>query len=146
MPERRIIKNQTKVTTKGSTVHIESPNGQSKPKISIIVGPDEVVSGFVGFLREHAIVGLAVGFVIATQVQAIVKQLTDGFINPLFTLFFGGKTLTTRTFTLHFHGRHADFVWGSVVYALIDFLFVMAVIYAIIKLFNLDKLDKPKSS
>src|SRR5438270_6152219 len=103
MPERRIIKNhQTKVTTKGSTVHIESPKGQPKPKVSVIVGPDEVVSGFVGFLREHAIVGLAVGFVIATQVQSVVKQLTDGFINPLFTLFFGGKTLTTRTFTLHF--------------------------------------------
>lgn len=137
---------ETKVITSGGTVRIHSPVGRpghKPPKVSIIVAPDEVVHGFVGFLREHAIVGLAVGFVIATQVQALVKQLISSFIDPLFTLFFG-ESLSKRTFTLHFHGHAANFGWGGFVYYLLDFLFVLAAIYAIIKLFKLDKLDKAK--
>lgn len=103
------------------------------------------VNGFVDFLREHAIVGLAVGFVLGTQVQTVVKQLISSFIDPLFKLILpGDKTLSARTFTLHFDGRHANFGWGAVVYALIDFIFVAVAIYAIIKMFKLDKLDKKK--
>lgn len=136
---------ETKVTTTGNTVKIETPTrkGQRKPKVSVIVAPDEVVHGFVGFLREHAIVGLAVGFVVATQVQALAKQLIASFIDPLFKLFFG-QALSERTLTLHFHHRSAQFGWGLFMYMLLDFLFVLAVIYLIIKVFKLDKLDKPK--
>ncbi|HUC88380.1 MAG TPA: MscL family protein, partial [Candidatus Binatia bacterium] len=66
------------------------------------------------------------------------------FINPLFVLIFpGNQTLSARTFTLHLDGRHADFGWGAVVFTIIDFVFIAIVIYAIIKLFKLDKLDKP---
>lgn len=117
-------------------------------KSMIDIAPDvfsQPVSGFVMFLREHAIVGLAIGFVIGTQVQSMVKQLTDSFINPLFALLFSGnKSLAARTFTLHFGGRHANFGWGAFAYALLDFLFVLAVLYTLIKLFGLDKLDKKK--
>src|SRR5579863_4219878 len=51
------------------------------------------VGGFVNFLREHAIVGLAVGFVLATQVQSVVKQLINSFIEPLFQLITGNENL-----------------------------------------------------
>ncbi|HEY8999490.1 MAG TPA: MscL family protein [Candidatus Saccharimonadales bacterium] len=113
------------------------------------VTPDvlaQPVGGFVTFLREHAIVGLAVGFVIGSQVQGLVKQATDSFINPLFELLFSGnKALSMRTFTLHFGSRHANFAWGALAYDLMDFLFVLLAIYIVIKLFSLDKLDKKKS-
>ena len=116
-------------------------------KSVIGVTPDvfsQPVNGFVIFLREHAIVGLAVGFVVGTQVQTVVKQVTDSFINPLFALFFSGnETLAARTFTLHFGNRHANFGWGAVAYALLDFLFVLAVLYALIRISKLDKLDTP---
>jgi large-conductance mechanosensitive channel len=97
----------------------------------------------VGFIREHAIVGLAVGFVIGTQVQTVVKQLVASFIDPAFELLFGSN-LTNATYTWHFHGRYANFGWGAFVYGLLDFLFVLIAIYALIKFFKLDKLDKPK--
>lgn len=101
------------------------------------------VGGFVNFLREHAIVSLAVGFVLGTQVQAVVKQFISSFIDPLSVLIFpGNTTLSARTFTLHLDGRHASFGWGAVVYALLDFLFIAIIIYAVIKIFQLDKLDK----
>ena len=117
-------------------------------KSVIDIAPDvfsQPVSGFVMFLREHAIVGLAIGFVIGTQVQAVVKQITDSFINPLFALLFSGnKSLAARTFTLHFGRRHANFGWGAFAYTLLDFLFVLAVLYTLIKVSKLDKLDKKK--
>ena len=100
------------------------------------------VAGFVTFLRERAVVGLAIGFVIGTQAQAVVKQLIDSLINPLFGLVVQGKTLKDLTFTLHLGNRSAPLGWGALVYTLLDFLFILATIYAVIKLFQLDKLDK----
>lgn len=109
----------------------------------IISSEAKTLNGFVSFLRENAVVGLAVGFVIGAQVQAVVKQLITSFIDPLFTLIFG-QSLSQRTLTLHLNGKSADFAWGSFAYILIDFLFVLLAVYLIIKILKLDKLDKPK--
>ena len=136
---------KAKTTTAKSNT---SNHARRARKVALVPGTDllgQPVSGFVLFLREHAIVGLAVGFIIGTQVQTVVKQLTDSFINPLFALLFSGnKSLAARTFTLHFGDRHANFGWGAVAYTLLDFLFVLIVLYAMIKIFSLDKLDKVK--
>lgn len=136
----------TKITTSGGTVKIVPPHnrrGGAMQKVSVIIGQEEVVSGFVRFLREHAIVGVAVGFAIGAQAQIVIKQLISSFIDPASQLLFG-TALSQRTFTLELNGRHADFGWGGMFYALLNFLFVLAAIYFIIKLFKLDKLDKPK--
>jgi len=129
--------------TSSSNIRIEQPSSQRGKKAPVVVVAQEFnpVGGFVGFLREHAVVSLAVGFAIATQAQALIKQLITSFIDPLYGLLFSQK-LSARAFTLHFHGREQQFTWGAFVYALVDFLFVLAAIYFIIKLFNLDKLDK----
>jgi len=103
-------------------------------------------TGFIDFLRGHAVISLAVGFVLATQVQTVVKQLISSFIDPLFQLLFpGNKTLSNRTFTLHFSHRFSNFVWGSFVYDLIDLIVIAVIVYALIKLFKRDKFDRPKS-
>lgn len=116
---------------------------RGKSTVAVIVKSEyNPVNGFIAFIREHAIVGLAIGFVIGTQVQGLVKQLVASFISPLFNLFFG-HTLTSRGFTITFHNRHTNFPWGSFIYALLNFLFVVIAIYAIVKLLKLDKLDKP---
>lgn len=135
--------------TTGSIIRLEKPKSKRKQKspaeIAVVVAQEvNPVNGFVTFLREHAIVGLAVGFAIATQVQTVVKQLITSFIDPLYALLLSGDKLSARTTTIHWHGREQAFGWGAFVYTLIDFIFVLAVIYAVIKLFNLDKLDKPK--
>lgn len=145
-PRRRKPSTAQTVTT-GTTIRIEQPasSRHKKPGVATVVVQEiNPVSGFVGFLREHAVVGLAVGFAIATQAQALIKQLITSFIDPLYALLFSGGKLSTKTTTLHFHGRDAAFTWGAFIYTLIDFLFVLMAIYFIIKLFNLDKLDKPK--
>lgn len=136
----------THVLTSGTTIRIEEPSSDRKPKpnpATVVVQEINPVSGFVMFLREHAIVGLAVGFAIATQVQALVKQLITSFVDPLYGLLFSQK-LSDKAVTLHWHDRSQSFAWGAFAYTLLDFLFVIGVIYAIIKIFNLDKWDKPK--
>jgi len=128
-----------------SDIRLEEPTSRRRRKRSAVdlVMPDQFATGFINFLREHAVVGLAIGFVIGLQAQTLVKSLVDSFISPAFNLFFG-QSLQHRDFTLHFHKHVANFGWGAFIYTLLNFLFVLAAIYAIFKYLKLDKLDKPK--
>jgi large conductance mechanosensitive channel protein len=120
-----------------------STHHSAKSTVAVIVKSDlNPVNGFVEFLREHAVVGLAIGFVIGTQVQSVVRQLVTSFISPLFTLFFG-KSIETRSFSLTYRDRIATFPWGAFLYGLLNFMFVVIAIYLIVKILKLDKLDKP---
>lgn len=96
-------------------------------------------TGFVAFLRERSVVGLAIGFVIGTQVQTVVKGFIADFIDPFFKLVLPGNlALSQRQWTVY----NAQFKWGDMVYLLLDFLFIVFIIYLVMKLFKLDKLDK----
>ncbi|MGH7193119.1 MAG: MscL family protein [Candidatus Saccharimonadales bacterium] len=133
--------NRPQIITSGP-VRLQSPRSydrQPQHHLSDL----EVGTGFMEFLREHAVVALAIGFVIATQIQALAKQLIASFVDPAFKLLFGEK-LSQKTFTLHFHGRAANFGWGSFIYAVLDVLFVLLSIYVVVKLFKLEKLENPK--
>lgn len=143
---KRKSPDQAQVITTGSTIRIEQPKSDrgKKSNVSVVVQEINPVHGFVGFLRENAVVGLAVGFAIATQAQALIKQLLDSFINPMYALFFEGGKLSSKTTTLRFDGRESSITWGAFAFTLLNFLFVLAAIYAIIKIFKLDKLNKPK--
>jgi large-conductance mechanosensitive channel len=141
--KRRTQKTQT--VTAGTTIKFEEPkSGRGKqPVAKVVVQEMNPVTGFVDFLREHAIVGLSIGFIIGTQMATFVKVLVQNFIDPLTKLLFG-TALSKRSFTLHFHGREANFGWGELVYNLLIIILLLIFIYAAIKIFNLDKFDKPK--
>ena len=141
--KRKQSRSPVKPLTTGTVIRFEEPKSdRGKPNVAqVVVQEINPVGGFVNFLREHAVVGLAVGFVIGTQAQALVKALVASFIDPAFQLFFG-TALSQSIFTLHFSGKQANFGWGSFVYGLLNFLFVLAAVYAIVKIFKLDKLDK----
>jgi len=137
------------ITTSAGNVRITEPKSlgskRNKPGITVLVGEAQQlnpVSGFVGFLRERAVVGVAIAFVVASQMQVFAKALVDQMISPAFQLLFGGQELPKRVFTLHWHGREGTFHWGSVIYSLINFLFIVLAIYLIIRFLKLDKLDK----
>ncbi|HVV66454.1 MAG TPA: MscL family protein [Candidatus Saccharimonadales bacterium] len=149
MAERKRQKNKPSTAqqvTTGTTMRIQQPQSTRRPKQRVsrkVVEEVNPVGGFTEFLREYTVVTLAIGFVIAAQVQGLVKQLVADFINPLSQLLFATE-LSQRTFTLHFHTHYANFAWGDLVYGLIEFLFVLVIIYVIIKVFRLEKLNKPK--
>jgi large-conductance mechanosensitive channel len=146
--KKKIKEKPTQVILTGSNIRLETAKSSRQQKsqdhVVISVGRDiSPVHNFLDFLREHAVVGLIIGFVLGTQVQSLVKQLVQSFLDPLTQLLFG-TALSDRTFVLHFHGRAANFAWGAMVYALVIFLFVLITMYVIIRLLNLDELEEEK--
>lgn len=126
---------------------------EKKPGLTNILDePDEAVKrqvdGFLTFLREKAVVGLAVGFIIGQQAQGLIKQLVDSFLTPFINALVGAN-LQDRKFALVPGSPETMITWGKFIYVAINFLLVLLAIYVIIKLFKLDKLDvstskKPK--
>lgn len=112
-------------------------------------GADRVkghVNGFTDFIRTQGVIGLAVGLAIGAAAGDTVKKLVEGFINPIVQFITGtGSTLATSTWTFEAFGRSATFAWGAALSSLITLVATALVIYWIVYIFKLDKLDKKKS-
>ena len=147
-PIRRITTpddTQTKVTqSKDGAVQVSHPHAKHHG-ISALLEPDDLVreqvGGFADFLREYAVVALAIGFIVGQQANAVVKQLVDSFIKPGVEVLFGDD-LSKRTATFHHGAEKVPMPWGAFLYTAIEFLFVVVAIYVMFKLFRLDKLKK----
>lgn len=103
------------------------------------------LSGFMTFVREQGVVGLAVGLAIGTAAGATVKQIVEGFINPLINLLVGSQEgLMAATWVVKVGEREAVFAWGAVLSSAITLLATALVIYWLVKVAKLDRLDKKK--
>lgn len=103
------------------------------------------LGGFLDFVREQGVVGLAVGLAIGVQVKALVDQIVASFVNPVVGLILPGQgDLTKKTFSLTVGEKVAVFSYGAFLNVLISFLAVAAVIYFAVKALKLDKIDKPR--
>ncbi|HET8581382.1 MAG TPA: MscL family protein [Candidatus Paceibacterota bacterium] len=95
------------------------------------------IGGFVEFIREQGVVGLAIGFILGGAVNTVVQSLVNSIINPLITLGFGSiKTLSAWSV--------GPVGVGAFLSALINLIIMAAVVYFIFKGLGLDHLDKPK--
>lgn len=104
-------------------------------------------SGFMNFIREQGVVGLAVGLAIGTAAGTTVKSLVEGFINPIVQFIVGSRAgLESAVWHVELWGRSADFKWGAFVSSAIALLATAFVIYFIVKGMKLDKLDKKKDA
>ena len=102
-------------------------------------------SGFLDFIREQGIIGLAVGLAIGAAAGDTVKQLVGAFIDPLVQLLVGSQAgLKAAEFTVKIGDREGTFTWGAFVSSLITLVAVAFVVYFIVKGLKLDKLDKKK--
>lgn len=114
-------------------------------KIAGTVIKDTHMGGFVNFIREQGVVGLAVGLAIGTAAGDTVKKLVTAFIDPLVQLIVGSQQgLQSASFTVEVAGRKGEFLYGAFVSSLITLIAVAFVVYAIIHFLKLDKLDKKK--
>ena len=99
------------------------------------------LEGFVDFVREQGVVGLAVGLVLGTQIKTLVDQVVLSFINPFVGLLLPGSgSLQEKSF----HFSDQVFKWGAFVSQFISFIIVCAIIYFLVKGLKLDRLDKKK--
>ena len=107
--------------------------------------PAQPIHGFMDFVREQGVVGLAIGLALGTQVKALVDQIVASFINPVVGLILPGQgDLTKKTFHLTVGEKTAVFTYGNFLNVLISFMAVAAVIYFVVKGLKLDKIDKKK--
>lgn len=102
-------------------------------------------SGFVDFVRTQGVVGLAVGLAIGTAAGDTVKKLVEGFISPIVQFIVGSQdALTGSVWRVELFGRTADFAWGAFVSSAITLIATALVIYWVVNVLKLNKLDKKK--
>ncbi len=101
--------------------------------------------GFLEFIRTQGVIGLAVGLAIGAAAGDTVKTLVEGFISPIVQFIVGSQdALNAAVWRVELFGRSADFAWGAFVSSAITLLATALVIYWIIHILKLDRLDKKK--
>lgn len=107
--------------------------------------PSKQLAGFLDFIREQGVVGLAIGLVLGVQVKALVDQIIASFINPILGIILPGEgDLANKTFTITINGKEAIFAYGAFIAVFISFVVVAALVYFGFKALKLEKLDKKK--
>ena len=100
------------------------------------------MKGFLDFIREQGVVGLAVGFILGGAVSKVVAALVADIINPVLGVALGAAGgLKTASFSI----GSAQILYGDLIGVTIDFLVIALVVYFGVKMLGLDKLDKPKA-
>lgn len=128
---------------------------ESRAKAKVVA--TKPFQGFVDFIRERGVVGLAIGLAIGAQANATVQTIASGFINPIVAFLVGsqsglngevwnvvGRDTETINYWFTLGNRTLVFEWGTVLASLITFTAVLLVIYLVYRVLNLDKLDKKK--
>lgn len=98
------------------------------------------MTGFMTFIREQGVVGLAVGFILGGAIAALTTALVESFIDPILGLILGSGNISDFTIQI----GSAELLVGHFVAVLIDFLIIAAVVYYGVKGLGLDKLDIKK--
>ena len=94
-------------------------------------------SGFMTFIKEQNIVGLAVGLVLGTQAGATVNSLINNVFMPPIGLLLG-STEGLVGWKIAIGTTGAEIALGAFINDLINFLVLAFVIYLVIKLLKLD--------
>lgn len=133
---KKIIKNAKKVATKVDL----------NPVVFVKVGESQLKS-FVEFIRTQGVVGLAIGLVLGGAVSILVKSLVDNLIMPPIGLLLGsaeglkGLSLSIGNTS---DGLPVILHYGVFLNDLINFLVIALVVYLIVNLFKIEKIDKKK--
>lgn len=99
------------------------------------------MKGFLDFIREQGVMGLAVGFILGGAVSKVVSSLVSDIINPIVGVILGAagdlSSLQLIIGPIQIH-------YGNFLAVLVDFVIIAAVVYFGVKGLGLDKLDKKK--
>jgi large conductance mechanosensitive channel len=108
-------------------------------------------SGFLDFVREQGVVGLAVGLAIGTAAGATVKEIVDQLIAPMVALLTRGIDLKDLSIVI----VEADKVaaqpevaigYGAIIASVITLLATAFIVYQVVHILKLDKMDKKKDA
>ncbi|HPA25349.1 MAG TPA: MscL family protein [bacterium] len=99
------------------------------------------MKGFINFIREQGVVGLAVGFILGGAVSKVVSSLVTDIINPILGIILGTagglKNAVWKVGSI-------SILYGDLIAVIIDFLVIAFVVYFGVKMLGIDKWDKKK--
>lgn len=98
------------------------------------------MSGFINFIKEQGVMGLAIGFIMGGAVTKLVNSVVEDLVNPLIGILLG-KAGNLSNYTLMI--GNAEVKWGKFLASSIDFLVISAIVYITFLLLKIDK-DKIK--
>ncbi|MEX0916921.1 MAG: MscL family protein [Candidatus Paceibacterota bacterium] len=100
------------------------------------------MKGFIDFIREQGVVGLAVGFILGGAISQLVAAIVRDVINPLIGIVIGP---TSKLADASFQIYTAKILYGDLISVLVNFIVIALVVYFGVKMIGLDKLDKKKA-
>ena len=100
------------------------------------------MKGFLDFVREQGVVGLAVGFILGGAISKVVSALVADIVNPLLGIVLGA---TGNLSSAYFEIGQSKVMYGDFINTTIDFLVIAFVVYFGVKWLGLEKLDKKKA-
>lgn len=101
------------------------------------------MKGFLEFIRERGVLGLAIGFILGGSVTKVVTAFLTDLLNPFLGLVLGSTKGLANAYLPLFNTK---ILYGHFLMTLLDFLVVAAVVYFGVKWLRLDKLDKKKET
>ena len=69
-------------------VHILEPERSDGRRINMTT-PKKAFAGFLDFIRERWVMGLAIGFILGSAVQRVVTAFVNDIVNPLVGILLG---------------------------------------------------------
>ena len=121
-------------------------NKKIDPKKVISAGESQLKS-FLEFIRTQGVIGLAVGLVLGGAVGVMVKSLVDNIVMPPLGMLMGsteGLKGLSVVMGNTADGAPAVLHYGVFLNDLINFVVIALVIYLMISLLKIEKIDKKK--
>jgi large conductance mechanosensitive channel len=102
-----------------------------------------MLKGFLAFIREQGVVGLAVGFLLGGAVSKLVSSLVTDIINPILGLILGSAGNLREIIIII---GPVEITLGNFLANLIDFAVIAAIVYYGVHGLGLDRIDKKKEA
>jgi large conductance mechanosensitive channel len=127
----------------------QEPTPAQKHRKEVVIVVPEVkapnfLQGFVDFIREQGVVGVAVGLVLGLASNSLINSLVSNILNPFIGVVTGGISLDSKTACI----RRVNGIcttqlkYGKFVSDFISFLVLILTVYVIVKSLKLEKLKK----
>jgi large conductance mechanosensitive channel len=109
-----------------------------------VVNSPKWLRGFIAFIREQGVVGVAVGLTLGLASKSVVDSLVANILNPIISMLSGGDSLVTKYVCLDSLGSSCKtkLGYGQFLSDIIGFIVIAFVVYFTVKLLKLDNLSK----
>ncbi len=119
---------------------------QINKKITKKIVKSQPFTGFFDFIRSHGIISLAIGLFLGASLKTVLDSLEANIVNPLIGMITGNVNLNNSYVCLRSVSKSctSKLSYGSFISSVVEFILAAFVVYIIIKILRLDKLDSKK--